>query len=89
MICARAVTVTLSAAIGAAAVRSTTTFNCATGPSIECPVGITANEKSNPPKTLVQEVSPTRMACACLSCIPKSARDSRAPNARSIWSVYG
>src|SRR5262247_2896658 len=28
----------------------------ATGPWIECPVGITANEKSNPPKTLVQEV---------------------------------
>ena len=28
----------------------------ATGTWIECPVGITANEKSNPPKTLVQEV---------------------------------
>jgi transposase len=29
----------------------------ATGPWIECPVGITASEKSNPPKTLVQEVA--------------------------------
>jgi transposase len=29
----------------------------ATGPWIECPVGITAGEKSNPPKTLVQEVA--------------------------------
>lgn len=28
----------------------------ATGPWIECPVGVTANEKANPPKTLVQEV---------------------------------
>jgi transposase len=28
----------------------------ASGPWIECPVGITASEKSNPPKTLVQEV---------------------------------
>lgn len=28
----------------------------ATGPWIECPVGITAREKSSPPKTLVQEV---------------------------------
>jgi transposase len=28
----------------------------ATGPWIECPVGITASEKNNPPKTLVQEV---------------------------------
>jgi transposase len=28
----------------------------ATGPWIECPVGITASEKSPPPKTLVQEV---------------------------------
>ena len=28
----------------------------ATGPWIECPVGITAGEKNNPPKTLVQEV---------------------------------
>jgi len=28
----------------------------ATGPWIECPVGITASEKHNPPKTLVQEV---------------------------------
>ena len=29
----------------------------ATGPFIECPVGITAREKSPPPKTLVQEVT--------------------------------
>jgi transposase len=29
----------------------------ATGPWIECPVGITAREKSPPPKTLVQEVA--------------------------------
>jgi transposase len=29
----------------------------ATGPWIECPVGITAHEKSPPPKTLVQEVT--------------------------------
>jgi transposase len=29
----------------------------ATGPWIECPVGITAREKSQPPKTLVQEVT--------------------------------
>ena len=29
----------------------------ATGPWIECPVGITAREKSTPPKTLVQEVA--------------------------------
>jgi hypothetical protein len=28
----------------------------ATGPWIECPVGITAREKATPPKTLVQEV---------------------------------
>jgi transposase len=29
----------------------------ATGPFIECPVGITAREKATPPKTLVQEVA--------------------------------
>src|SRR6516165_11516532 len=29
----------------------------ATGPWIECPVGITAREKLTPPKTLVQEVA--------------------------------
>ena len=29
----------------------------ATGPWLECPVGITASEKAQPPKTLVQEVS--------------------------------
>jgi len=27
----------------------------ATGPWIECPIGITAREKATPPKTLVQE----------------------------------
>src|SRR5437867_4508876 len=31
-------------------------FNAATGPWIECPAGIAAREKTNPPKTLVQEV---------------------------------
>jgi transposase len=31
----------------------------ATGPWIECPVGITAREKAAPPKTLVQEVAST------------------------------
>jgi transposase len=29
----------------------------ATGPSLECPVGIVASEKATPPKTLVQEVA--------------------------------
>jgi transposase len=32
----------------------------ATGPWIECPVGITAREKATPPKTLVQEVASTQ-----------------------------
>jgi transposase len=32
----------------------------ATGPWIECPVGITAREKARPPKTLVQEVASTQ-----------------------------
>jgi len=32
----------------------------ATGPWIECPVGITAREKAMPPKTVVQEVASTR-----------------------------
>jgi len=32
----------------------------ATGPWIECPVGITAREKSIPPKTLVQEVASSK-----------------------------
>jgi len=31
-------------------------INAATGPWIECPAGIAAREKTNPPKTLVQEV---------------------------------
>jgi transposase len=32
----------------------------ATGPWIECPVGITAREKATPPRTLVQEVASTK-----------------------------
>jgi transposase len=31
-------------------------INAAKGPWLECPMGITAREKTNPPKTLVQEV---------------------------------
>jgi transposase len=54
MICAPAVTATSLAVIAAAAAKCS---NRATGPWIECPVGITAREKSPAPKTLVQEVT--------------------------------
>jgi hypothetical protein len=43
----------------------------ATGPWIECPVGITAREKLTPPKTLVQEVRPF--------CDPRSSDFSKTP----------
>jgi len=50
--CASAAMATSSAAIAVAAARCN-----ATGPWIECPVGITARVKQTSPKTLVQEVA--------------------------------
>src|SRR6516164_8858012 len=57
MICARAATVTSSAANRRRSGEVFDYIQSATGEWTECPVGITAREKAKPPKTRVQEVA--------------------------------
>jgi hypothetical protein len=57
----------------------------ATGPWIECPVGITAR-KQGPPKLWFRKLPQTSPACGSSSSIPKNARPLNVPNAARRWT---